>query len=206
MLDPPGLFPYLAAHSETARIFDESMTSKSTADIAAILRAYDFSGFRVIGDVGGGRGHLLSAILETTPQVQGILFDLPHVIEEAKAVASDRLALYPGNFFETKLPACDCYLMMNVIHDWADTEAVAILQAARTAALAEAKLLLLENVLPESSDSSAAFTMDIGMLVSTGGQERTRSEYETLLKAGGWRLERVVLTDTGMGILEAVSE
>ncbi len=56
------------------------MESKSRGDIAVILGAYDFSRFSIIGDIGGGRGHLLRAILHATPLASGVLFDQPQVI------------------------------------------------------------------------------------------------------------------------------
>src|SRR5262249_1567327 len=64
---PDGLFAYLAQHPEEARIFNEAMTAKSQADIAGLPRAYDFSRFNTIGDIGGGRGHLLKAVLDVAP-------------------------------------------------------------------------------------------------------------------------------------------
>ncbi|HET7849099.1 MAG TPA: methyltransferase, partial [Pseudolabrys sp.] len=50
------LFEYLANNPEPARIFDEAMASRSAAEIAAVLAAYDFSGCGHLVDVGGGNG------------------------------------------------------------------------------------------------------------------------------------------------------
>jgi hypothetical protein len=105
------------------------MVSKSGAIIPAVVGGYDFSRFKVIADVGGGRGHLLAAVLAATPGAKGILFDLPHVIADAGAIASDRLALVAGDFFKSSLPPADAYMLMEVIHDWNDDDAVKILSA-----------------------------------------------------------------------------
>ena len=43
------------------------MTAKAVADIAAVQGAYDFAPFGTIADMGGGRGHLLRAILDAVP-------------------------------------------------------------------------------------------------------------------------------------------
>jgi len=85
-----------------------------------VLSAYDFSPFSKIGDIGGGRGHLLQAVLEATPGATGVLFDQPHVIAESASLASKRLSLQSGDFFKDALLACDAYLVMEVIHDWND--------------------------------------------------------------------------------------
>lgn len=77
---PDGLWPYLMGHPDEANIFDQAMTGKAAADIAAVLGAYDFGRFDTIADIGGGRGHLLRAVLDAVPSAEGILFDLPDVI------------------------------------------------------------------------------------------------------------------------------
>src|SRR5690606_27653127 len=101
-----------------------------------------------IGDIGGGSGHLLRAVLDAVPPARGVLFDLPHVIEQNAALASERLTLQPGDFFVDELPPCDAYLLMEIVHDWGDDESIAILQAVRRAAPPHAKVLLIESLIP----------------------------------------------------------
>src|SRR5207245_479447 len=110
-------------------LFNAAMAAKARGQIAGIITAYDFSPFGVVGDIGGGGGHLLRAVLAAAPATCGVLFDLPQVIAEAAALASDRLTLQAGDFFRDALPRCDAYLLMEIIHDWDDAEAVEILRA-----------------------------------------------------------------------------
>ncbi|HZQ36619.1 MAG TPA: methyltransferase, partial [Dehalococcoidia bacterium] len=145
---PEGLWAYYAAHPDDSATCNAAMVGKAHGAVAAIVAGYDFSGFGRIGDIGGGRGHLLQAVLTATPTAKGVLFDLPHVTANADAAASERLALQAGDFFRDALPSCDAYLLMEVIHDWGDAEAVAILQAIRRAAPDHAKLLLIEQLRP----------------------------------------------------------
>ena len=203
---PGGTFQYFATHPEEARLFDDAMTAKSHEQIDSVLRVYDFSGFKCIADIGGGRGHLLRAVLAANPGLTGVLFDLPHVIEAlASSPSSERLRLRSGSFFTDPLPACDAYLLMSVIHDWGDPEATAILGAVRRAAPAHAKVLLLEMLLPDTPGPHPAKSLDVEMLVmTTGGRERTRAEYEALLESAHMRLLRVTPTRTPTVILEAV--
>ena len=207
-LAPGGLFEYLTSHPKEARLFDEGMTSKANADTAGLLRAYDFSRFHVIADIGGGLGHLIRAILRSTPGARGILFDLPEVVAAASGRNADRLTVQAGDFFETALPTCDAYVLMNVIHDWADAQAAAILAAIRRAAPEDARLLVIEAVMPEHPEpgpigAHPAVWMDVFMLALTGGRERTRAEYATLLRQAAFDLDRVIPTETGVSILEA---
>lgn len=114
---PGGVWAYYAAHPEGAESFNAAMAAKAHGQVAGVIAAYNFSGFGRIGDIGGGRGHLLRAVLDSAPVAKGVLFDLPHVIKEAAGVASARLTLQAGDFFRDALPVCDAYLVMEVIHD-----------------------------------------------------------------------------------------
>jgi hypothetical protein len=199
-----GFWAYLAQHPEEGRVFNAAMAGKAHGAVAGILASYDFSGFGLIGDIGGGSGHLLRAVLDdAAPTARGVLFDLPHVIEEAAGVASERLTLQAGDFFRDALPTCDAYLLMEIIHDWADEEAVAILQAIRRAAPAHAKLLLIETIVPDDPGPDWSKVLDIIMLTLVGGRQRTQQEYEALLAQSGFVLQREIDTRAGISILEA---
>jgi hypothetical protein len=202
-LVPDGIFGYLAAHPAEGRLFDEAMTGKAHGQIASVLASYDFSQFQLIADIGGGRGHLLQRVLEAAPQARGVLCDLPHVVGALESQSSARLTLQAVDFFKDPLPACDAYLLMSVIHDWGDADAIRILQAVRRAAPANARLLLLELLVPETPGPHFAKFLDIEMLVMThGGRERTRADYERLYLASGFRLERVIPTPGPTTIIE----
>ena len=200
---PGGLWAYFAQHPEANAIFNATMVAKAHAHIAGILGAYDFSAFKVIGDIGGGRGHLLSALLERVPTATGVLFDLPHVVEDKAGSVSPRLARQAGDFFKDALPVCDAYVVMEVIHDWSDTESIAILKAIRRAAPSHAKLLLIEEMVPDDPGPDWAKVLDIHMLALIGGKQRTRQEYEALFDASGFEFNREIDTGAGISILEA---
>lgn len=200
---PDGFWAYLAQHPEAGRVFNAAMAAKARGQVAGVIAAYDFSGFELVGDIGGGGGHLLRAVLAAAPAARGILFDVPQVTAEAAALASDRLALRAGDFFRDALPRCDAYLLMEIIHDWADEEAAAILRAVRAAAPPRATLLLIETLVPGEPGPDWSQVLDIHMLALLGGRQRTRREYEALLGQAGFALERAIDTGAGIAILEA---
>ena len=200
---PGGAWAYLAQHPEVSHIFDEAMTGKAHGQIAGILSTYDFSTFKTVADIGGGRGHLLQAVLNAAPNATGVLFDQPHVVKDLAGTASARFTLQGGDFFKDALPVCDAYMIMQVIHDWNDRQAVEILSAIRRAAPAHAKLLLIEGIIPDDSNPSWIKMLDIFMLAMLTGKERTRREFEDLLAASGFRLDRVIDVGLGTSILEA---
>ena len=194
-----GIWTYLRDHPDEARIFNAAMTAKSNAEIAALAPAFDFTRYGVIADIGGGRGHILSAVLAAAPNAKGFLFDLPTVI--ANVEPQPRISLQGGDFFKDRLPAADAYILGNVLHDWADDDAIAILRSIRRAAPGQAELLVLESILPEGPEPHHAKVLDIVMLTITGGRERTHRGYQALLEAGGFRLDRVVPTTSPVSVI-----
>jgi len=199
---PEGVFDFLAHHPEECRIFDAAMTSKSHRDIAAILPVYDFSQYATIADIAGGRGHLLRAILKTSPQTQGILFDQPHVVAGVAPEAEEKLAVVGGNFFTDAMPAAEAYLLMNIIHDWPDAECIKILSAIRRAMPAHAKVLIIETVVPLTPGPHLSKELDIVMMTIPGGMERTQEEYAQLASNCALKLTRAVETLSPYSILE----
>jgi C-methyltransferase len=199
-----GLFPYLQEHPSEAEVFGQAMTAKAAADISAIHAAYDFSRFGMLADIGGGRGHLLRAVLDVVPNAQGVLFDLPEVIDSLD-FEHERLTPQAGDFFVDPLPAADAYVLMEVIHDWADRECVAILSAIRRAASVGATVLVIEDVLPDKQADPRSRTLDVIMLSVTGGRERTVSQLGKLFDDSGFRLAGVTETTGAMRIVEGTA-
>jgi hypothetical protein len=206
------LFEYYATHPEDSAIHDQALAATSALASAAVLDAYDFSRFRCVVDIGGGTGQLLADLLGVHPTLCGILFDLPHVIAHAPAVLSargvaDRCRIEGGSFFDAVPAGGDAYVLKQVIHDWGDPQAAAILATVRKALSPEARLLVLDRVLPERVEQGhpvEAFLLDLEMLVMTqGGRERTEDEFRKLLSAAGFELKRVVPTTSPISIVEA---
>jgi hypothetical protein len=167
--------------------------------------------------VGGGKGGLLTAVLEANPTLSGILFDQPAVIEGAReqigaAGLSERCRLVGGDFFAAVPEGGDAYLLKWILHDWDDERSIRILRSCRRAMGEQARLLIMEVVLPDRMPPQpVGAAIDVHMLALTGGRERTESEYRALLAAGGFQLTRIVPTDarsqifgTAVSIIEGV--
>jgi hypothetical protein len=202
---PEGVFGYLAKHPEESRIFDAAMTSKSHRDIAAILPAYDFSQFATIADIAGGRGHLLRAILKSSPKTQGVLFDQPHVVAEVAPEKGEKLRVVGGDFFADPMPKADAYLLMNIIHDWADADSIKILSAIRRDMPPSARVLIIETVVPPTPGPHLSKELDIAMMALPGGMERTQEEYVGLALKCDLRLKLLVETMSPYSILEMLA-
>jgi hypothetical protein len=194
-----SVWEYRSKRPEESAIFDRAMSALTGASNAAVLDAYDFGRFGTFVDVGGGNGALLAGILDRHPSVRGVLFDQPHVVANARALLADRgvedrCEVAAGSFFESVPTGGDAYVLKAIIHDWEDAEAEAILRTCRRAMREDATLLVIEQELGGPNERPPAKFSDLNMLVSPGGQERTRDEYAALLAAAGFELTRAVPT------------
>ncbi len=204
------VFGYFQTNPEAAGIFDRAMNSLTTLSIKPVTEGYDFSGIKTLVDIAGGHGRLLTAILEANPAVHGVLFDLPHVIEGARANvvttdAAERIEFATGDFFVSVPAGGDAYMMKHIIHDWDDERALTILRNIKQAMNPGGRVLLVESVVPDGNTPDLSKLMDIEMLVSPGGKERTAKEYEDLFAQAGLRLTRILPTKSAYSIIEAVS-
>jgi hypothetical protein len=202
-------FDYLAQHSEAASVFTEAMVGLHGDEPPAVAAAYDFSSFKTVVDVGGASGNMLAAILARHAKPRGLLFDRPHVVTDAEQLlrergVSDRVTIEGGDFFRSVPAGGDVYILSHILHDWSDDQCLIILGHCRKAMKADGRLLIVEMVLPPGDTPHPGKILDMVMLVLVGGQERTETEYAGLLNKAGFRLSRVVATESPVSVMEAV--
>lgn len=204
-----GAFEYMRQHPQAAEIFDQAMSNLTRVQAAAVVGAYDFSGVQTLVDVGGGKGTLLAAVLRAHPGMRGVLYERAEVLPAArKALEGEgilgRCELRRGDFFASVPEGGDAYTLKDVVHDWDDERASAILANCARAMGPRAKLLLIERGLPPRNVLGPGKMVDVVMLAMTGGRERSEPEYADLLSRAGLRLARVVPTGSEPMVLEAV--
>jgi ubiquinone/menaquinone biosynthesis C-methylase UbiE len=204
------VFSYFEKNPEAGQIFNRAMTSFSGVATEAVVDAYDFSGIETLVDIAGGHGRMLTGILEANPKMRGVLFDLAHVIagareKVAERTVGDRVEFVAGDFFANVPTGGDAYIMKHIIHDWDDERALTILKNIKRAMNPGGRVLLVEAVIADGNNQDFGKLLDIEMLVSPGGKERTAAEYEELFARAGLKLTRIVSTKSPYSVIEAVA-
>lgn len=204
-------YALVADSPELTAPFDQAMATFAPWTAAAVAAAIDFSAFGKVVDVGGGNGSLLISILKANPPLAGVVFDQPHTAARARervaaAGMADRCEVIAGSFFDAVPCGADAYLISNVLVDWDDDRAAAILRNCRAAMPPHGQLLILEEIYPEhivpSDACREAADIDVLMLVCTGGRRRSVEEFRVLLAASGFQLSRIVPMATGVSVVQ----
>ncbi|XP_052587732.1 LOW QUALITY PROTEIN: acetylserotonin O-methyltransferase [Peromyscus californicus insignis] len=172
--------PFAAIYRSEAERLSFMRALQDTWRVAGgrVLAAFDLSPFRVICDVGGGSGALAAACARLYPGSAVCVFETPGVVAAARAHFPPGPArLCAGDFFRSRLPAADLYILARVLHDWPDEACARLLGRIRAAGGPGAAVLVVEALLaPGGRGPLPALLLSLNVLVQTGGgRERTRA-------------------------------
>ncbi|MGW6729787.1 methyltransferase [Nocardia sp. NPDC055029] len=183
-------FEYFGADPARADLFDSAMAA-GAAIFGQVADQIGAATARTVVDIGGGNGELLARVLAAHPHLRGILFERETTLPRARTTI-DRAGCLPrcefigGDFFTAEVPTGgDIYLLSRVLHDWDDADSRTILLRCAAAMYENARLYLVERLLPEDESRSLVPAWDLHMLCNVGGRERTGAHYRALLKSAG---------------------
>jgi len=189
---------YYQRHPDRSAVFNRAMGEHTRTAAPGLVAAAGLERFETVLDAGGGDGTLLAAALRAHPNLQGMLFDLSAGLAEAEATleaagVADRCQIFAGDLFVSVPAGADAYLLKQVLHDWGDEHAAAILRRVRAAMADDARLLILERMLPERPgvEDLPTLLVDLVMLTVNGGRERTERDFRALAAAAGLELTAV---------------
>ncbi|MGW1278832.1 methyltransferase [Streptomyces tsukubensis] len=203
-------FTHFARDTRTAAVFHTGMASMSDAENGPIAQSWDFPKDATVVDVGGGYGGLLRQVLANGPALRGVLHDQGHVLAghglatpvPGGADPAGRWQTAEGDFFHS-VPAGDVLMLKRILHDWDDDQCVTILRNCRTALAPGGRVLVIDAVIPDDDAPHQAKTLDLMMMASLTGRERTEADFSRLFAAAGLRLDRVVPTPAVLSVVEA---
>ena len=202
-----NVYTYFQQNPAARGVFLQTMSDLTTEEGLAIRDTYDFAHYQTVVDIGGARGGLLAILLQAFPSLEGILFDLPTVVEGAQMVFRPetfrgRCQLVGGNFLVTVPAGGDLYILKRVLVDRTDDEARTLLTNIRRAMAPQGRLLVAD---PDSR-SPYGKLYDMLMLMVFGSRLRTEAEVQALFAQTGFTLTRAIETQasTALRLLEGV--
>lgn len=202
-----GFWDYLATRPAEQRIFDQLMQRQAQGLATSGIPKLEWPESGCVADIGGGLGVVLAAVLNTSPGLRGILIEQSQVLESAHDYLScsgvfDRCELRQSPLFAA-VPEADVYILSFVLHDWDDLNAERILLAAAHNACQGSMLRIFERLIPDDGSPDESKMFDLGMLLLSGGRERTLAEFESLLSRTGWQIERTAPAYGAVHVIQA---
>jgi O-methyltransferase domain len=189
-------FSWMATHPAAWSTFDRAMAAGGRMHALTLDAAIDWAGVGSICDVGGGTGDLLAALLDRHPTWRGAVFDLPDVV--ARSIEHPRLQAIGGDAFVDAPAGFDAYLLVNVLHDWNDTDAGRILCRVGRAAPLDARIFVVDSNRRAVPRDELGLRADVLMAALTnGGHERDTAAFAELGRGCGLRLVRTVRLASG---------
>lgn len=208
-----GSLDFLQDKPELLSVFQKAMTNLSVTENEGLARAYDFSPFHHMIDIGGGHGTFIRSVLHHNQHLKGTIFDLRETLDTFEMpveTISLRLDLAEGNFFEPDtIPTDgDVYTLKNVLHNWPEEKVVQIMKSMHHALTADPehghkRVLVIEHLMSDDDNTQSIVPwMDLNFFILVGGKDRTLAEYKHIFDQSGFTITRVVPTTTGRSIIE----
>lgn len=202
-----GFFPWVTESPRLSQLMTAAMSDGTSLSRGNLLADYELPPGRVVADIGGADGTLLTSLLAGAPKHEGIVFDLPMVVAEAERTIKergldDRVKTVGGSFLES-VPTADTYILSHVLHDWDTETSLRILGNIAKAATPGARLLVVDMVVPDGDAPHFTKSVDMIMMALVGGRERSESDWKQLLTDGGFRFERIVSGASASSLIEA---
>lgn len=200
---------YMADHPEDSKRFDGSQAAGTRLEVRTLLSAYDsWAGVTSVVNLGGGNGAFLAGLLSRFPDMNGILFDQPHVVANAHALLREaglthRCKVVGGSFFDEVPPGADAYLLKRVLWSWVDDRAHTLLSRVRAVMREDSRLLIHEPVAYPGDSDEVGKTYDLILLAMGGGCARSEEQFRVLLAGAGLRMNKVIPTPM-FPLIEAV--
>jgi hypothetical protein len=206
-----GFWEDLASDAGLAASFASLMEAHSSQLAEQVVSGYAWNDADLVVDVGGGSGTLLAEVLRANPHLRGLLIDLVAETPEAARIletagVADRCQRLASDFFGPLPTGGDVYILRNIIHDWGDDQAVAVMKRCREAAGETGKVLIIERVVTSDGDLQELTGMDLRMLTLFASKERSLDEFNALAATAGLTLENATPTDSTYWMLEYRTE
>ncbi|KAL9999524.1 putative O-methyltransferase domain, plant methyltransferase dimerization [Helianthus debilis subsp. tardiflorus] len=184
------LWEFIVANPDQSKLFNDAFACDARLTMAAVLEGCPqvFEGLGTLVDVGGNIGTAIGLIVEACPWINGVNFDLPHVVSSAPACRG--VEHLGGNMFD-HIPKADAVYMMKILHDWADEECIALLRKCREAIPQDnGKVIIVDIVLESKEDhrfKEVQLVSDLTMMTFTNkGKERTLAEWSYVFHEAGF--------------------
>ncbi|CAJ2663202.1 unnamed protein product [Trifolium pratense] len=200
-------FEYPVVDPRFNDVFNNAMVNCTTIVMKRVLEIYEgFEHINRLVDVGGGLGINIKLITSKYPNIHGVNFDLPHVLEHAPTYPG--VTHVGGDMFET-VPDGDVIFLKWILHDWSDEHCLKLLKNCHKAIPNDGKVIVVDSIIPILPESTmvakTGFQADLMMMAQNpGGKERTKDEFMELALGSGFSEIKFACYISGFWVMEFI--
>jgi len=197
------LFEDIYASKDKTREFVNAMGGVQTGNFVAFAKAFDFSGYNTLCDIGGAGAQLSAHVASHNPHMRCSSFDLapvaPIALENlSKMGLANKVEIKTGDFFNDPFPKADVITMGNILHDWGTKDKKKLISKAYDALPKGGALVVIENIIDnERRENAFGLMMSLNMLIETAeGYDFTASDFDAWAMDAGFN-ETLVMSLAG---------
>jgi SAM-dependent methyltransferase len=165
----------------------QMLASYAMHDYEFLVLELTFNADDVVFDAAGGTGTLSSLIKKCHPDADVYCGDKAEIVQQR---LYEGIQYLPFDLFNAWPISADKLMLARVLHDWNDEQVESILQNAQAALKPGGELLVFEMLLPKSGYGGGL--CDLHLLAVTGGQERSKGHYSSLLDSAGFEITKII--------------
>lgn len=192
-------FEELYRSPEFLHQFMAAMSGFQGGNFAALVKAFDFSKYRTVADLGGADGFLCCMIAQHHPTVTCTTYDLPPVkpLAEARIERSklqSRVKAENIDIEKESFPAADVITMGNVLHGYNEQSKQRVIQRAYDALNDGGAFIAIESIIDdERRQNTLGLLMSLNMLIENGdGFDYSHKDFQRWAKVAGFRRTEVI--------------
>ncbi|KAI0102148.1 S-adenosyl-L-methionine-dependent methyltransferase [Nemania sp. FL0031] len=208
------IFQYFTKHPERAGRFAKAMAGWRRMENSVTELRDNFPWEQLKGtvvDIGGGSGHVSIILAKEFPHLSFVVQDeTEDMLNKGQELLTDdvreRVSFAKADLFKPQpYKGAAAYLIRQCVHNWADHDVVKMSKAVTS-------LLINDIILPEPGTVPRLWERemrqaDMVMMMIFGAKQRTKAEFEALLKEADLRYEIRNVHDKGaLGVLEVYLE
>ncbi|RYP27843.1 hypothetical protein DL767_007491 [Monosporascus sp. MG133] len=214
------MYEYIAKQPELYKLFGGVMDAVATSpksDLKHLVSGFDWAGLGKAMVIGGNIGHSCVTLAKAFPNLEFIIQDIPHVVEEGIKVVrenngvsiAERIKFQEYDFFEKEpVEGADVYLFRQIFHNWDFENSVKILKNTVESMSEGSHVLIMDFVIPEpgavsSVNERVLRSRDVGMMQLFNSLERDLEGWKAILEAVDSRL-RINAVNTPYGSFMSV--
>ena len=194
-----NFFHNLYQSPEKLHEFVAAMSGFQGGNFAALVKAFDFSKYRTVADLGGADGFLCCMIAQHHPVVMCTTYDLPPVRPLAdtrieQSTLQNRVKAENIDIEKDSFPAADVIMMGNVLHGYDEPLKQRFIQKACDAVNDGGAFIAIESVIDdERRQNTLGLLMSLNMLIENGdGFDYSHQDFQRWAKAAGFRSTEVI--------------